>query len=489
MNQKLSVLLSTAVLVLLFFSVLLTGCVTENKETYVVGITPALQPFSIKSPVTGELEGFDVDMLSWIAEDQGLNFEYKHAMISEFLDGVNDGKYDLMPSVIITDARKEIVAFTDPYLESKYTIVARKDSPLTKDTALNGTATISLVRGSAYVTLMENYFGKERYDELVSAGKILLKDDLDKAVYAVLSGAADVTVCGDIATVAQTKNLPAIQFIGYLDGVIESGIAVAKTDTELLKKLNAGIAHFCASPEYPKLKAKYNLPYQKDTYVVGVDYHNMPFTYLDEAGNLTGFDYESLMWISEKNGFAVKFTEADWSTNINAIIRGDLDMWYSGMTVTKERANRVTFSDPYMSGGVVVLCRAADPVTKDQFESGEVVIGTMLGTTNADWVERHFGKSYNSLLADGKIVLIDGQDDQFAALTGKRIDCIVVDEIGSAFVAKEYNLDQVASFTDGGDISVALQNGDIVLLDMLNSGIAEMKKNGVADQLKAKYDL
>ncbi|MDO5844278.1 MAG: ABC transporter substrate-binding protein, partial [Methanocorpusculum sp.] len=254
-------------------------------------------------------------------------------------------------------------------------------------------------------------------------------------------------------------------------------------------KLNAGVAHFKASQDYNKLKEEYSMPYVKDTYIVGIDDYNSPWTYRDDDGKLTGLDYDSLMWIADKYGFDVEFKVVDWSKNINEIISGDIDMWFSGMTVTEERSNRITFSDPYLAGGLAVLCKAGDTVSKEDYESGKAVIGVLLGTSNEEWIKSHFRSRYNSMLADGKIVLVSDQGKMFKMLANGDLDCVTIDEFGYKNVVKEENLALVAIFPGGGDFGVAMKNGNIGLLDIINSGFADMKSAGVYDELLEKYDL
>ncbi|MDO5844030.1 MAG: transporter substrate-binding domain-containing protein, partial [Methanocorpusculum sp.] len=114
---------------------------------------------------------------------------------------------------------------------------------------------------------------------------------------------------------------------------------------------------------------------------------------------------------------------------------------YSGMTVTNERLNWVTFSDPYLAGRMVVLCPSSKIVTDETFESGNAVVGAQRGTTNEDWLISFFGKNkYKSMLENGKIVLVENQDEMYKAMKNGKIDCVVVDEVGHKEIMSERNL-------------------------------------------------
>ncbi|MDO5844029.1 MAG: transporter substrate-binding domain-containing protein, partial [Methanocorpusculum sp.] len=319
------VIISAVLLLLITACILSAGCV-HDKETYTVAVDPALQPFSLMAE-SGELDGFDIEMMKWIAENQNFNIKFVGVTYNEYMTNVDKGNYDIRPGLIITDGRKENVDFSDPYVESHYSIVSRKDKTVTKEDVLSGNAVISVAVGSAYDVWVKNYFGEEKYNQMVKDGKILIERSVDQSILSVLAGSSDAAICADIIAVTQSDYYAPIKFIGYLDGNAQISISVKKGNEELLKKLNDGIANFKTSSRYNELKQKYRMPYLKDTYRVGVDSNNKPFTYLNENEDLTGIDYDSIMWIADKYGFDVEFVEGNWVSNINSVFRQEIDMW------------------------------------------------------------------------------------------------------------------------------------------------------------------
>lgn len=196
------------------------------------------------------------------------------------------------------------------------------------------------------------------------------------------------------------------------------------------------------------------------------------------------------MWIADKYGFNVEFVNEDWNNNIDAVRKEKIDLWYSGMTMTDKRSNWITFSTPYLAGETVVICSQNNPITKDQFESGNIILGVQEGTTNEDWAVSFFGnKKYSSMLKNGNIVPVLNQEDMYMTLKAGDIDCIAVDEVGSNDIIKNNNLMLVAKYEGGGGYAVAMRDGDIVLIDIINQGLKELKSSGVFDQLLKKYNL
>ncbi|WP_235855616.1 transporter substrate-binding domain-containing protein [Methanofollis fontis] len=63
-------------------------------------------------------------------------------------------------------------------------------------------------------------------------------------------------------------------------------------------------------------------------------------------GEATGFDVESMRWIADREGFDVEFKQVSWDGIIPVLLSGNIDLVYSGMTITEERMEKVNFSHP-----------------------------------------------------------------------------------------------------------------------------------------------
>jgi ABC-type amino acid transport substrate-binding protein len=102
-------------------------------------------PFEFGDPP--DYEGFDIDLINAIAEDRGLEVKIVEVPLDEILDGAWAGRFDLsIASVSITDARKDRVAFSDPYFETQQSLLVKKDGPIqsiddvTSDTVIGAEA-------------------------------------------------------------------------------------------------------------------------------------------------------------------------------------------------------------------------------------------------------------------------------------------------------------------------------------------------------------
>jgi len=125
------------------------------------------------------------------------------------------------------------------------------------------------------------------------------------------------------------------------------------------------------------------------SYVVGIDGEYPPYSFIDANGDAQGFDVESIKWIAEQQGFDVTIQPVAWDGIITALLAGKIDMVYSGMTITPERAEVVTFSVPYWQVNQSVATHDDTAFTMDDFMAGDLMIGAQRGTTGQFWVEEN----------------------------------------------------------------------------------------------------
>ena len=466
------------------------GCLGE-KPTYTVGISPTLSPFSMTAFETGKAEGMDVDLLNAIGKDQGISFVYEFCNIGEYQKKLESGELDVGTAALVTPVRKEIFLFTDPYFSGGYGVVTRKNANVTLADVLAGTVSIACLQGSAYESWLKDHFGLEQFDRMVAEKQILLKYTQDAAVYAVLTNEVKTAIGTDTVLAEKLREYSPLVFLGYLTEKTDVGFVVRKGNTDLAEKINAGLARIRESGEYTKILEKYNLPQVKSEYRVGISANQPPFSYYDENHTLTGIDVESMRWIAERNGINITFVETSWSKGINAIVNGNLDLWYDGMRITKERLAKITFSKPYAPGyRINIASLPTHPVTKEQYESGEVSVGIVASTASGDWLIRSLDDvSYQKRLENGSILLYPTHTDLVAGLNRGEVDCVVLTELVFRAIGHEHPLRLVTSYKTEEDYGVAMQNGDIALQELINKGIDELTSSGKLAELMKNYQV
>jgi len=139
-EQDMKAKLWPVVAIILVAAMVLSAC-SEPTATPVSEVGPTAEP-SMKVVVAcdaawppmefvdenKEIVGFDIDLMTAIAEEMGFEFEFKNVAWDGIFAGLEAGDYDaIMSSVTIRDDRLEKYDFSDPYINAGQITVVRAD--------------------------------------------------------------------------------------------------------------------------------------------------------------------------------------------------------------------------------------------------------------------------------------------------------------------------------------------------------------------------
>ncbi|MCG8531569.1 MAG: ABC transporter substrate-binding protein [Desulfovibrionales bacterium] len=224
--------------------------------------------------------------------------------------------------------------------------------------------------------------------------------------------------------------------------------------------------------------------FAEKTYINGIDANYPPFAYVDKNGEPAGFDVESLNWIADKLGFKVVHKPMEWSTIVQSVLANKIDMVYSGMSITPERAKKVSFSKPYWSVAYVVAAKKGTDLTLDKIYHDGLRIGVQTGTPAGEWLE----KNKEKLGANYTLKFYDSAPLAMQDVMNGRIQVVAHDAapVNDA-IARGLPLVIVSEYGVHDDFGVAINKNNPELLALINKGIDLLKEDPYWNVLKEKY--
>jgi polar amino acid transport system substrate-binding protein len=121
----------------------------------VVSTDPAYPPQSFLNETTGEYEGFDIDVATEIAERLGVEVEFTDPTFDAVVAGNWSGRWDVsVGSVTVTEDRKEVLDFTQPYYYTPAQLSVHSDSDAASIEDLAG-ETVCAGESTTYVFWIE----------------------------------------------------------------------------------------------------------------------------------------------------------------------------------------------------------------------------------------------------------------------------------------------------------------------------------------------
>lgn len=223
-------------------------------------------------------------------------------------------------------------------------------------------------------------------------------------------------------------------------------------------------------------------------FVFGLEVGYKPFEFMDDSGNLVGYDIDVSKEIAKRLGVEAEPQDTNWSTVIQTMYDGGFDLILGGMTATEKRYERVNFSIPYMNAasGIIVL---KDSGISSRSDLGGKTVSAGAGTPQLDQLKMsadELGISY-----DGEIKSYDSDAVAYEAMRSKRIDAYASTLVSLLEFAKTDDNFTVLPF--GSDMwsqeytSMAFTKEDNDLREAFDDAIRAMKSDGTLAALQEKW--
>jgi polar amino acid transport system substrate-binding protein len=224
--------------------------------------------------------------------------------------------------------------------------------------------------------------------------------------------------------------------------------------------------------------------------VIGMEAAYVPYESIQD-GKIIGFDCDIGQHFADKLGVKVKFVDTEWSGIIPALYTKKFDAILSGMTITKDRSEKVLFSQPYAEASNMVLIRASDDTIKTAADLSGKKVGSQLGSAGSQ-----VAKKFDEILkAQGKpgftdIKLYEHYPEAYADLMTKRLDG-VVNSMSTLMVVMQQQkglFKQVGGIQDiKAWVGMSFRKDDTGFQKFVNDEFAAMKKSGELTALQKKW--
>jgi ABC-type transport system substrate-binding protein/ABC-type amino acid transport substrate-binding protein len=223
-------------------------------------------------------------------------------------------------------------------------------------------------------------------------------------------------------------------------------------------------------------------PVPVGTLVVGTNAEFPPFEYVDENGEIVGFDMDLFEAIAEAAGFEYEFVNTRWDGIFVALASGEFDAVISGATITEERKETVDFSAPYFNAGQMVTVRADNTDIMGPEDLPGHTVGVQLGTTG--------DIAATEIVGDDMMKRYDEYTLAFQGLAQGDVDAVVCDSPTSAEIVSanpELNLKIVGdAFTDEL-YGIAVIKDRPEVLAAINTGLATVRGDGTYNEIYRKW--
>ncbi|MBQ8110392.1 MAG: transporter substrate-binding domain-containing protein, partial [Clostridia bacterium] len=211
----------------------------------------------------------------------------------------------------------------------------------------------------------------------------------------------------------------------------------------------------------------------------------VPFEYVRD-GAVVGYDMELAAMFCAYGGYGLEIVDMNFDGILPAVQAGKCELAVAGISVMPERAQSVLFSEPYFSGGTVLVVPKSNAGEAAQQASGvrwQDYNGKRLGVLVGPVMEN----AARTYFPDSEHLLFNGYPDCITALVTGRIDGYLGDEPGVKSVhAEQPEIDYIHDRITQNNYSFAFRKDDpesAALCAQLNDFLARSWADGTMQEL------
>jgi polar amino acid transport system substrate-binding protein len=215
-----------------------------------VGTTSNSKPYEYING-SGNLTGFDVDLVNAVAAKMGVKAQFVTQDFSSLLASVNNHQFDMAAaSIAITKIREQLVDFTDGYLVGYLGVMAPPNSGITSRTALAGKR-VAVIQGTIEDTYAPTY---------IPGAQIVRFPDANSAFLALQDHSVAAYFNDYVVDQSYQKQYASLHLqipvkVAALN--LPAGWAVHKGNTKLIAALNKALKQVVADGTWTRLYKEY----------------------------------------------------------------------------------------------------------------------------------------------------------------------------------------------------------------------------------------
>ena len=218
---------------------------------------------------------------------------------------------------------------------------------------------------------------------------------------------------------------------------------------------------------------------------VGMSGNQPPMSMTNREGGMMGFDVDLARALADAMKVRLEIVPMPFGELLDALEKDKVDMVMSGLSITPERTEMVSFVGPYMMSGMSILTKSSvlsEITSADQFNRASLTLLALKNSTHANFVRTvapdatliEF-ESYD----EGVAMLIDGKGD---AMLADMTQCILAvmrfPEAGLTTLEKPLTIEPVG---------IAVSKDDAQFFNLVDNYLRAYEKTGVLNQLGKKW--
>lgn len=240
-----------------------------------VGTEGTYPPFTFEDPDTGDLTGYDVDVVKAVAKEAGWRLEFATSPFDAIFGSLDSGRIDVVANQITINPEREArYRFSEPYTYSRGVIVTAADD--------DSITTLADLKGKTTAQSETSNWSQVAKD---AGAKVANVEQFSQAATLLAQGRVDAIVNDNIAVLdyLETSGSDEVKIAGYAgDDVGEQALTFRKDSPQLQREADQALEQLRADGTLERLSEKY----------FGTDVSSQASTEIDLQGDRSATTWE-----------------------------------------------------------------------------------------------------------------------------------------------------------------------------------------------------
>ena len=215
-----------------------------------VGTEGTYPPFTFEDPDTGDLTGYDVDVMKAVAKEAGWRPQFVTSQFDAIFGSLDSGRIDAVANQITINPEREAkYLFSEPYTYSRGVIVTAADD--------DSITTLADLKGKTTAQSETSNWSQVAKD---AGAKVQNVDQFSQAATLLAQGRVDAVVNDNIAVLdyLETSGSDKVKIAGYAgDEVSEQALAFRQDEPQLQRQADQALETLRADGTLTRISEKY----------------------------------------------------------------------------------------------------------------------------------------------------------------------------------------------------------------------------------------
>jgi polar amino acid transport system substrate-binding protein len=216
---------------------------------------------------------------------------------------------------------------------------------------------------------------------------------------------------------------------------------------------------------------------------VAIDDTYPPMEYVNEDGELVGFDIDMAKALGKEMGVEIEFVSTGWDGIFAGLSVDQYDCIISSVSMTTDRLATMEFTTPYLANGQVIMVVPGDASIATMADLAGKNVGVQFQTTADAAADKALEEvSFEKIAFDDMTTCL-------TAMKAGQLDCIVADmAVAIDAVSNDPDKFVVSSVALTNEpIAIAVNKGNTKLVEDFNKALAALLANGTLTEISVKH--